>query len=402
MPADVDRYVKEMQEEDPSMPDDKAWAIAWSRYCKYKNPGSSHCKQDEYFTGQGKSGSYSFRMATKNLPAVLKTVLKSLRIQIPREISIYTRVMDDLYSAGNDGCKGFAVVVNLRSKLTDEYWGDFGGGGFGKVLLVDDLNQPKFPLNNETVILKGERGSTSSVFLCCNPDVAEVFRGRGLEKMSSLTYSKFKDAAEIDPRYGSGRTQIWYCQRKFFRELSVGSSLALKRGLLPDPFDLEKTHVYIGNVNETSPNKVFYMMQGEVWSPEGEARGLMSVQSCGHTSMSVGDVMVINGEAFMVDMNGFFDLMKAQPRTASASRVAAQKAKKDVAKGKLAPPNKFPAAKGLKDMSGGGKHHTRTKDVAKGQSRKEKHKKSPVDKEASLTGPLRLQRDYGSTEFGEE
>jgi hypothetical protein len=55
LPKDVERYVKEHKEQ--GVPEDKAWAIAWSRYCKYKNPGSDHCKMEtsEYFPGQNKS-----------------------------------------------------------------------------------------------------------------------------------------------------------------------------------------------------------------------------------------------------------------------------------------------------------------------------------------------------------
>ena len=54
LPADVERYVQEGL--DAGMPEDKAWAIAWSRWCKYKKPGSPHCKQgpEGYFTGKGR------------------------------------------------------------------------------------------------------------------------------------------------------------------------------------------------------------------------------------------------------------------------------------------------------------------------------------------------------------
>lgn len=51
LPKDVERYVQEGL--DAGMDESKAWAIAWSRFCKYKNPDSTHCKQDEYFHGKG-------------------------------------------------------------------------------------------------------------------------------------------------------------------------------------------------------------------------------------------------------------------------------------------------------------------------------------------------------------
>lgn len=52
LPADVERYVEEGKES--GMDEGKAWAIAWSRFCKYKNPGSDHCKQNpsDYFKGR--------------------------------------------------------------------------------------------------------------------------------------------------------------------------------------------------------------------------------------------------------------------------------------------------------------------------------------------------------------
>jgi predicted DNA-binding WGR domain protein len=55
LPKDVERYVEEGM--DQGMDESKAWAVAWSRYCKYKNPGSPHCKQDkgDYFPGNKSS-----------------------------------------------------------------------------------------------------------------------------------------------------------------------------------------------------------------------------------------------------------------------------------------------------------------------------------------------------------
>lgn len=47
LPKSVERYVKEHKEQ--GMDEGKAWAIAWSRYCQFKNPDSPHCKQKDYF-----------------------------------------------------------------------------------------------------------------------------------------------------------------------------------------------------------------------------------------------------------------------------------------------------------------------------------------------------------------
>jgi hypothetical protein len=50
LPKDVERYVKEHKAQGND--EGKSWALAWSRYCQYKNPDSPHCKQDEYFKGR--------------------------------------------------------------------------------------------------------------------------------------------------------------------------------------------------------------------------------------------------------------------------------------------------------------------------------------------------------------
>ena len=54
LPPDVERYVEEIQEANPDYDESQAWATAWSRYCKYKNPGSEHCSKPAsgYFTGK--------------------------------------------------------------------------------------------------------------------------------------------------------------------------------------------------------------------------------------------------------------------------------------------------------------------------------------------------------------
>jgi hypothetical protein len=47
--------------------------------------------------------------------------------------------------------------------------------------------------------------------------------------------------------------------------------------------------VKVKEVKATDLEEVFQMMQGEVWSPNGEARDLIRGLGLTHTSMSVGD-----------------------------------------------------------------------------------------------------------------
>ena len=53
LPPKVEKYVKQVKEENPDYDDAKAWATAWSIYCKHVNNDSPHCKQKpgDYFGG---------------------------------------------------------------------------------------------------------------------------------------------------------------------------------------------------------------------------------------------------------------------------------------------------------------------------------------------------------------
>lgn len=55
-PADVERYYKNCMESKTGKAKGAGYcaAVAWSIYCKHKNPSSPHCKQKEYLTGKGK------------------------------------------------------------------------------------------------------------------------------------------------------------------------------------------------------------------------------------------------------------------------------------------------------------------------------------------------------------
>ncbi len=48
----------------------------------------------------------------------------------------------------------------------------------------------------------------------------------------------------------------------------------------------------VREIEAESLSKVFYLMQGDVWSPKGEARDLVISLGLRHTSMSCGDVAI--------------------------------------------------------------------------------------------------------------
>ena len=101
-------------------------------------------------------------------------------------------------------------------------------------------------------------------------------------------------------------TQIWYWKSEAARDLLMGFDWCKDKGKLPDPRNLAKTHVLLKEVEETNPETIFGQMQGEVWSPNGEANAMIREKGLDHTSMSVGDVLVLpDGKVLMTDSCGF-------------------------------------------------------------------------------------------------
>jgi len=100
--------------------------------------------------------------------------------------------------------------------------------------------------------------------------------------------------------------QVWYMKPEWFRDGIMGDE--------PNAYDLAKTHVMLkeieiesGKSYEAECETIWVAMQGENWSPNGEARPLIEEKGLRHTSMSVGDVLVESdsGNVFLVVSVGF-------------------------------------------------------------------------------------------------
>ena len=76
----------------------------------------------------------------------------------------------------------------------------------------------------------------------------------------------------------------------------------------PTVANLKKTHRLLGKIKETKKGKIFGDLQGEFWSPMGEANALIISKGLGHTSMSVGDVIKTGGKYFVVAGIGFEEI----------------------------------------------------------------------------------------------
>ena len=88
--------------------------------------------------------------------------------------------------------------------------------------------------------------------------------------------------------------KVYYMKPGWFREGIMGAR--------PDLNDLEKTHIHVRDLegpsivsNTNELERIYRIMQAEVWSPNGEARELIESLGLRHTSMSVGDVVVVEG-----------------------------------------------------------------------------------------------------------
>lgn len=133
-----------------------------------------------------------------------------------------------------------------------------------------------------------------------------------LTKELSKARESVREAAEqytsLNDAYPAGSTEIWYWLDDNARDFMMGYDFLKKQGVEVTPETIPTTHALIGRIRETDPEKIFAMMQGESWSPEGQARDMIKKSGTGHTSMSVGDVIRIGDKWMMVDRYGFKDI----------------------------------------------------------------------------------------------
>ena len=138
------------------------------------------------------------------------------------------------------------------------------------------------------------------------------FKGPDPEELASRKFGGYTSLNDVFP---AGDTEIWYFKStgtdtEYGQEadLMMGYEWCKKKGCLPDPNNLEKTHVLLGKIALTDRDEIFADLQGDEWSPEGEARPLISGKGLHHTSMSVGDIMKIGDKVIFVDAWGFAEL----------------------------------------------------------------------------------------------
>lgn len=115
-------------------------------------------------------------------------------------------------------------------------------------------------------------------------------------------------SGHLNPCYGEGTTKVWYTRPEHGRDFRMGVEWLKEHNQLPDPRLLgaiERTHVEVGCVNLDNLDDVYDAMQGERWSPRGEARSHIMDLGLAHTSMCVGDIIQKGTKFWMVDGAGF-------------------------------------------------------------------------------------------------
>lgn len=120
------------------------------------------------------------------------------------------------------------------------------------------------------------------------------------------TYESLNDASKnydlpnsLRVDFEPGPVEIWYAKNPTFVD-----------GMSPHVENLFQSHVCLGRVarvttnvgdlTETELERIFWMMQGEIWSAKGEARNLIRARGLYHTSMSVGDCVKHGENIWMV------------------------------------------------------------------------------------------------------
>jgi len=114
-----------------------------------------------------------------------------------------------------------------------------------------------------------------------------------------MKYATLNDAADAQNilDFDEGSTEIWYQRSNVFGR--IGRDISI------DAENLDQTHVLLGKVCEGDKDRMYGLLQGENWSPEGEANELIRSKGLGHTSMSMGDVIVVGNVTWVCAASGW-------------------------------------------------------------------------------------------------
>ena len=107
----------------------------------------------------------------------------------------------------------------------------------------------------------------------------------------------------------AGTTKVWYYRMNENSpsfDVVKANVLKAKKMYGSAEVGILWTHALLGTVEETNPDVLFTALQGERWSPEGEAGDL--VEYIGHTSASIGDMVQVGEKLFYCEWRGWKEL----------------------------------------------------------------------------------------------
>ena len=120
-----------------------------------------------------------------------------------------------------------------------------------------------------------------------------------------MTYKTIHDACqnkhvtkEVQEALKQGNTEVWYLKQ----------GVGMLDPIQPDRNNLQSTHTLLGKIACKDAELCYNVLQGENWSPNGEAFNMIQAGGHSHTSMSVGDCLVIDNKTVMCAIIGFYPL----------------------------------------------------------------------------------------------
>lgn len=144
--------------------------------------------------------------------------------------------------------------------------------------------------------------------------VEQPERGVQYKTLNDAAMAQSGRAKGFEQGMQPGDVKIWYYRSEVGRDVSFGIDFYVNNlgGKVPTSNTIEDTHILLGSIRERDLESIFYFLQGEVWSPKGEAWSLIESLGLTHTSMSVGDIVEMDGNLYFTDRFGFKKLVNGE------------------------------------------------------------------------------------------
>ena len=137
--------------------------------------------------------------------------------------------------------------------------------------------------------------------------------------MQSVIANLISVISHKDSNLDVTNVKIWYTKQNTDESYFISRDLLCFGSAAKDISEIcseniKETHTLIAEVSVATQPKllenIYKIMQGEIWSPNGEAYDFILNSETRHTSMSVGDIIQLNETLFMVDKHGFTNCKK--------------------------------------------------------------------------------------------